>query len=262
MSSVASPSSTDEPRSSASPDAPRRKSRRFQRLVVAGVTVLVGLMLFLVILTQGHVSGEEFSPTHFQQRRFSFYEIPLLHLQITPIRRTGTTSNTARYVRQSGMIPTPKGPPSTWHLVSISRGLTGTTPDDAQLLIDQLELDGQNADHWRDWSRQHKPEAKVLWQEIAKLANRELYLLMPPIFELAQQGDSAAQLQQRIDRRLQREYRELILDMRAADRSTLADQLLTEALQDYPQDPSLQKLKQTAKESPSSGKKQADEIPQ
>ena len=45
---------------------------------------------------QGNISGTEFSPTHFQQRDFGFYEIPLIHLQISPIKRSASTPSTGQ----------------------------------------------------------------------------------------------------------------------------------------------------------------------
>jgi hypothetical protein len=205
-------------------------------------------VVFIVIRTQGFVSGHEFSPTHFQQRKFSFYEIPLIHLQITPIKRSGTTPRTATYVRQNSLITPAPGTPTTWHLVAISRGLTGSTPADANLLMDQLSLRAGGDEYWRKWSIDHPKQAKILWPVIQRLAERELYLLMPPLFELAQIEQSPDCLQENIDSHLKQQYRSLILDMKAADRSELAQQLLVEATRDYPEDTELGNLGLTPSE--------------
>ncbi|MGI9473148.1 MAG: hypothetical protein ACR2NZ_16520 [Rubripirellula sp.] len=216
-----------------------------RRWITVFATVVIVIVLLIVIRTQGFVSGYEFSPTHFQQRRFSFYEIPLIHLQITPIRRSSATPATATYVRQNALITPHTGVPTVWHLVSLSRGLTGATPADANLLLDQLEL-SSGKDYWTDWSKKHPKRAKVLWPYVQRLAERELYLLLPSIFELAQlDPHSPQQLQDSIDEYLRREYALLIEDMRSADRDDLADQLLAEALQDYPDDPGLVQLDQS-----------------
>ena len=214
-----------------------------KRWVAVCSTIVLTFVLFIVIRTQGFVSGQEFSPTHFQQRDFSFYEIPLIHLQITPIKRSGSTPSTATYVRQNSLITPQTGAPTTWHLVSISRGLTGSTPADANLLIDQLKLQTGTNEFWRKWSIDHPQHAKVLWPIIQKLAERELYILMPQLFELAQVDQTPPQLQQRIDDLLRAQYRSLILDMQAADRPELAQQLMAEAIQDYPQDAELKNLR-------------------
>lgn len=211
-------------------------------MAVCSIFVLT-FALFIVIRTQGFVSGQEFSPTHFQLREFSFYEIPLLHIQITPIKRAGATPRTAIYVRQNALIRPGTGAPNIWHLVSISRGLTGSTPADANLLMDQLNLQTAGDEFWRKWSIDHPKHAKILWPVIQKLAERELYILMPQVFELAQIDQSGQRLQLNIDRLLRDQYRSLISDMQAADRSELAQQLLAEAKKDYPQDAELQNLR-------------------
>ena len=194
------------------------------------------LVLFLIVRVQGFVNGEEFSPTDFQQRSFSFYEIPLIGVQITPIRRAGSTTETARYLRQNSLIRSQPGSPPLWHLVRITRRLLGSTPADAQLLVEQLSLQPRREPHWKKWSIEHPEHARVFWPVIQRLATRELYILMPALFEQAQRHQSPSELQEAIDRYLRREYRELILEMRAAGRDELADQLLLEAKEDYPDD--------------------------
>jgi len=199
--------------------------------------------MLLVVFTQGHVVGQEFSPTHFRQRHFDFYEIPLLHWQITPIRRRTTTPETARFVRQRAFVRTAPGTPTTWHLVSISRGVTGSTPGDAELLTTQLGMIAEGGQpYWKRWSQDHPGRAKVLWPVIQRLAIRELYVLMPPLLELAQFDRTPAELAATVDASLRREYGELVRDMQAANRDALAQELLREALQDYPDDPQLNRL--------------------
>ena len=231
------------------PRSTAKQNRRVRRWFTVLATIVMVIVLLIVIRTQGFVSGYEFSPTHFQQRAFSFYEIPLLRLQITPIKRSGATPATATYVRQNALITPHAGIPTVWHLVSLSRGLTGSTPADANLLDDQLRLNLGGNDYWTKWSKDHPGRAKVLWPFIQRLAERELYLLVPSVFELAQlEPQTPKQLQDAIDQHLRREYALLIQDMRAADRDDLADQLLAEARQDYPNDPSLIKLGQPKSE--------------
>ncbi|MCP4888420.1 MAG: hypothetical protein P1U77_12350 [Rubripirellula sp.] len=223
-----------------------RKNRTVKRWFVGIAFLAVMVVIFFVIRAQGYVEGVEFSPTHFQQRQFSFYEIPLIHSQITPIRRTSATPRTATYVRQSGLIPTAFGPPTDWHLVSISWGLSASKPADAQLLVDQLELSTGSSDYWRDWSKDHPQHAKVFWPVIQKLAIRELYVLMPPLFEIAQNDQSAADFDAAINEQLQRDYFQLIQDMREAKKPDLARELLVEALGDFPDNQPLQSLQQPA----------------
>ena len=199
-----------------------------------------------MIRVQGYVSGREFSPVTFSMRDFQFYEIPILGLQITPIKRTGTTAKTATYLRQKSLITVPTPPDDVWHLVFLSRGFTGSTPADAQLLIDHLGLQYSGNDYWRTWSDKHPKHAKIFWPIIQKLASRELYILMPPLFELAQREQSANEFSQNLNQMRREQYHGLIRDMRSAGRNALADELLVEALGDFPNDQSLLDLENTS----------------
>lgn len=228
--------------SSTANSAPAKRGKSLRRLVIAISAILLTLLLFIIVRIQGHVTGQEFAPTHFQQRDFSFYEIPLIHLQITPIKRSGSTPSSAMYIRQNNLIQPFTGKPQDWHLVSITRGLTGRTPADANLLLEQLLLENGGDVYWRKWSIDHANRAKVLWPVIQNLAQRELYILMPELFELAQRDLPPEELGRRIERSLQRRYYDLILDMKDAGRLELARGLLDEALQDYPDDESLRSL--------------------
>ena len=222
-------------------DAPVRVTKNsdqaFKRFVIIASAVVLVVVLLIVIQTQGNISGSEFSPTHFQQRDFSFYEIPLIHLQISPIRRSDSSPSTAKFLRMKSLITAPKGKPAYWHLVKISRGIGGTNYADANLLIDQLLLNPDGDLYWKVWTKDHPKLASVLWPIIQKLAERELYILMPRVFEIVQTQQNPDQLQATIDSYLVEQYRELIQDMVAADRPELAKQLLAEAKADYPEDP-------------------------
>jgi len=203
-------------------------------LIIAGATLLLALVTLFVIRIQGYVSGSEFSPTHFQQRDFEFYEIPLLRLQITPIWRMASTPRAANYLRQKSMITAPLGQPTYWHLVSISRGLHGATTTDAKLLIDQLQLKANGKFHWQTWSTDHPNLAATLWPTVQRLAKRELYFLIPSLFEIALADLTPVQLQSELDSHLVDQYQSLIRDSMAVDRVDLAEQLVAEAKSDYP----------------------------
>ena len=212
-------------------------------LVCLGVAGMIGLLIWLF----GGVSGTEFSPTHFQVRRFTVQEIPWLKMQISPIRRTSSQLSAAQYLVAQKLIQQPQGPPNQWHLVELLRGGMQQSPADAKLLIDQLELitvpnQGNNA-YWHDWSMNEPAKAQVLWPVIQKLAIRELYILLPKIFAhaLAAKDDSALRLW--IDDYLRTSYGELVTEMRNTDRAELADELLSEAILDFPDDAKLQALR-------------------
>lgn len=208
--------------------------RTVKLLIIIAASVLLLVVGFFVIRIQGYVRGSEFSPTHFQQREFNFFEIPLLHIQITPIQRSTATPSTANFLRQKGLIKAPLGQPADWHLVSLQRGLGTPVDADANLLIAQIELELDSDPYWRQWSIDHPKSAAVLWSTIQTLAERELYVLMPGLFEIAQFDQNEAELQASIDEYLIDQYADLIQDMVASDRWEVAKQLVKEAKSDYP----------------------------
>jgi hypothetical protein len=199
-------------------------------------------VLILILRIQGQVSGVEFSPTHFQQRSFSFYEIPLIQVQITPIRRSAISSATANYLRINSLISPGAGPAKVWHVVSITRGLSGTTPGDAQLLTQPMNLEA-DGEHWRRWSIDHPEHAKILWPIVQELALRELYVLIPPLLELAQLKQDPKELRSALEARLKQQYRELVSDLRASENDELAAEILAEAIESFPLDRQLQELR-------------------
>lgn len=229
--------------SNAKPSRGRPKTRRV--LVITCVFLSLALLGTLVGI-KGRVSGSEFAPSHFQTREFSFYEIPFLHIQITPIKRKNTTGAIARQLRAKSWISVPRGnPPSVWHIVRLWRGPSNTTAV-ASLLTEQLRVGQGSGGFWKNWNSEHPNRASVLWPQVQELAERELYVLIPELMLLARSlpgDDSPNALSDAIDQWLVDQYSGLVTDFRDANRLMLADELLTEALNDYPDSPQLNELK-------------------
>ena len=141
----------------------------------------------------------------------------------------------------------PTTPPDPWHLVQLTRGGVDTQPADAKLLTDQLEAYGfnasQNKEHWHQWSINEPAKAKVFWPIIQRLAVRELYVLMPPLFALAIDSMDDVTLKTSIDEYLKKNYADLVVELRSAGREAFAEELLNEALIDFPDDQRLQALR-------------------
>ena len=190
-----------------------------------------------IVMVKGRVSGREFAPSHFQTRQFSFYEIPFLHVQITPIERKNTTGPVSRQLKAKGWIQVPRGKkPTDWHLVSLQRGIGGT-PAVAGLLIDELELQYSGSAFWKTWNTDNPKRASVLWPAVQRLAERELYVMIPELMQLARTlpgDDDKAKLSAAIDSWLISQYAGLVVDLREAERDRLAEEILTEAIADYP----------------------------
>lgn len=220
-----------------------KRNRLIRTWVSVSAAIIICVVLGLLIWTQGFVSGSEFAPTHFVKRSFSFYEIPLIQWQITPIRRTDATPSAATYVKTKHLKRVPMGTATNWHLVSLSRGISGTTDADANLLLAQLEFQKETDPYWVEWSKKNPKHAAILWPIIQRLAKRELYIFIPMVFATADSGGrSPAELQTLIDDKLAKEYVSLIRDMREAGNVTVAADLLSESLADYPNHPDLQRL--------------------
>jgi len=207
-------------------------------LFAVGMTIVGGLGIRL----QGAVSGVELAPSHFQQRNFSFYEIPVLQWQITPIRRRSPASPLVTHLMANNLISVPATAPQVWHPASISRGLAGIEIADAMLLLDQLNLRRGDDWFWKRWTEANPQRAKVLWPVVQDLAERELYILIPALFERALDELPPTEFRDAIDQLLSRQYRELIVDMRAAERNDLANALWREATADFPDDEPLRVL--------------------
>jgi len=241
------------------------RSGRFWLVSVSGgliVLFLAGIVYFL-----GRVQGREFSPSHFELRQFSFTEIPLLRLQITPINRVSQSSGLQSYLSTSALISRPVGQPTDWHVVELSRFGGISLPADAKLLTDFLETDTsrysvQTQVHWHQWSIQNPKHAAVLWPVIQKLAKRELYVLIPSVFQIADAAapvsvsvtqvatsiptapvaspvpqasvQSVDAMRDQLQQFLITSYVGLIDDMRAAGLNDVAESLRQEAAADYP----------------------------
>ena len=169
----------------------------------------------------------------------------MVHWQITPIQRSDDTPPAATYVKTKILKKVPKGTATNWHLVSLRRGISGTTNADAYFLLAPLEFSDQDSSdpYWIDWSKQNPNHAAVLWPIIQRLAERELYIFIPMVFATADSGGkSPAELQKVIDEQLAAEYVSLVSDLREAGKMTVAATLLSEAVADYPNHPGVQRL--------------------
>ncbi|MEM6778501.1 MAG: hypothetical protein AAF670_12655 [Planctomycetota bacterium] len=215
------------------PKTIRTRPGRLANIWITLVSVLmIAVLLFVMEVWFGHVVGVEFEPNQFQVRSFQYYEIPWIQIQLTPIRRTVSSPETARYLTQNSLLG-PAGKPR-WDLVSVARSRGNPRFADAALLTDQLELERQGQAVWKKWSQDHPKLAAILWPRVASLARRELYLLIPDILWHMRSWDDPATASAWIDTYLQTELVDLVVDMRAAGREQLANELLAEALVDYP----------------------------
>lgn len=209
---------------------PRRSARSPSGLPVAwivGIGAVFSLLCFLaIVMTYGRVSGKEFSPTHFESRRFSFIEIPLIGIQLTPIDRGISTSGFVNGLVRSRFVERPASASDTWHLIEFQRIGASPVAGAAKTLHDFLEYtdpDSGGAFFWDDWSNDHPAAAKVLWPHVQRLAIAEQYLLIPGLFRLASLAESPEDLAEKIDTYLDAELIAWSQDLRDAGYQKLAD---------------------------------------
>jgi hypothetical protein len=209
----------------------RTETAWWKRLLIGAAVVLALVFLFSApLIRYGAVVGEEFSPNDFHRRSYHYWEIPFLHFQLTPLRTQDETNDLERHLVQNKVIAKGKSAKPRWDLVSVRRGESEAPPGDAAILcryLDQTTDEGELI--WLAWTKKEPQLAAVLWPAVAEAARRELYLLTPDLFHLAQQANSAEQLKQSLARRLAARYEQLARVQQKLGRNELAAELLKAA---------------------------------
>lgn len=169
------------------------------------------IFLLFTVLMFGLVEGEEFAADTFKRRTFTYYEIPLLHWQVTGIQRDDSAGQLEEHLAKKKLI----GPPNTkqnrktrWDLVSSNRTESNSPICDANILCSYL--DQRNADKslsWLVWSKKKTELAKVLWPAVAELARRELYFFIPDLLQAAKGSSQPEPLKRQLDLTLNGKYR-------------------------------------------------------
>ena len=153
--------------------------------MLAGAAVVVAISTFMF----GYVTGSEFNPQTFDRRRFGFYEIPLVRLQVTPLSRSIVTGDVEAHLQLQKYVTPVAGAPERWHLISFRRSTYEPPATDVQILQRYLDArDDAFGRYWLGWSTKQPKLAKILWPEVARYARADLYLLLPPLFSLAKKN--------------------------------------------------------------------------
>jgi len=185
--------------------------RRILLRALVALPVLAG-GLFIVsagTLLFGEVSGEEFAPDTFERRVYSYFELPVVRVKVSPVWRSVSRTTLEQTLVDHQYI-TIKKPPRRWDFVSSNRLGRTWREGDAQILRQYLDAWSEEGDsHWLRWTTSHPATAKIFWPEIAKLAQQELYLLTPDLFELAAEQTDVQAFQGALNRVLARRYEEL-----------------------------------------------------
>jgi hypothetical protein len=220
----------------------RAKSGRGQ----TAAFVLLGLFISAIVVAYltfnfGYVAGEEFSPENFTRRTFTYYQLPLVQIQISPIHRTDQTNQLEKHLTNEKLvteIPTTDDK-RRWDLVAAMTGVppgqTVVAQGEARILCSYLDAEREGKNVWLEWSKGHAELAKILWPMVAKLARQELYVFIPELLVVARGASEAAALQQQVDDLLARKYLEFAKTQQQLGQHAGAVELFTEAIAHSPE---------------------------
>jgi len=152
--------------------------------IAIGILILfsIGLLLFLVGLAAGSVSGTEFSPDNFSMRSFRYTRLPLVGWTIRG-RRFDDIDLSVDLIQDGFITPQPI---KQWHLVSEGSFSSNNQNCDARFLIQLLNLKTSSdlSSYWIEWNEKYPDHAKTFWPLVAELARDELYLVLPELVEI------------------------------------------------------------------------------
>lgn len=215
-----------------------------------GLTALGVLFVVMITLMFGRVSGEEFAPADFRRRSFHYYELPVVSVQVWPLKRFDIETELHDELVKKKLLP-PTEAEERWDLVRGYRGDTTVEKGDAAFLCDYLDLrDYQGKRVWLDWTTDHPQLAKIFWPVIHQLALQELYVFMPDLFEFALQAKEAEadKFQPALDALLAAKYYDFGLAQQKGQRHALAVELLTEAVKLNPDNAQWKAALETSRE--------------
>jgi hypothetical protein len=199
-----------------------------------GLGLLLGVFAFSAAQF-GAVHGEEFAPHSFRRREFSFFEIPLVGIQVSPVKHLDTTGLLEDHLRDQKLVGTAPPSEQRWDLVVARRGQQLSSFGDAQILCNYLTTVDQEDDSvWLKWSEDHQESAKLLWPIVAKLAEQELYIFIPALLTIAAEEQDLTSLERRLHTNLTNQYRQLADSQRELGRHDRAIELYTESLAHAP----------------------------
>lgn len=195
------------------------------------------LLLSFIVVVFGQVSGEEFSANTFQRRSFFYYEIPLLHWQVTAVRRNDTSNLLEKHLADTNMIGKPSGVKTSgvkkrrWDLVYSNRSDPDSALCDANILCEYLDRrDGHFELHWLTWSHANPELANVFWPAVAEVARQELYLFVPDLVQAVKGIKQPKPLKRQLDLTLNLKYRDLAEIEQKLGRHKTAERWFTKAL--------------------------------
>ncbi len=166
------------------------------------IFALLGILLLgMLIAIFGLVEGEEFSPDAFRRRKFSYYQLPMFQLQITPVNRVDVPQDVDEMIAKAIKAPGINSTSNTWEISKLLLpGGKISWEGESKILCDYLDLkNSEKSWIWEKWADKHPDMAKALWPIVADVARKGMYILIPDILEIAENADNVGELTGRID---------------------------------------------------------------
>ncbi len=203
------------------------------------------LLLALALLSFGHVRGEEFSPQGFATRSFSYFQIPFFRIQVWPVSVYKMPNDLAKYLRANKLLGSGAAQPPRWGIVTLSEGGVQTYRGDASILTNYLRQPGAvGTESWLSWSKNHPKRERELWPVIARMAQEDMYMIIPALLEAARSTESQDELANELRRVLVSELLQFAEAEKQSGDAKRANELLGIAVEYDPNNEALQEAKE------------------
>lgn len=154
-------------------------------VVVVICTIFAIIVSGLVVLSSGVVEGIEHHPLSMTFRRFHYWELPVVHLQITPIYRLASNQFSTADPSVSQYFKAPFSPQlDRWDLVEFHRVGADKQRGEAAILAQLVQHDPMQQFSWSGWSTDHPKRAAELWPAVQDLSIIGMYWGVPKLFDL------------------------------------------------------------------------------
>lgn len=201
-------------------------------LIVLAVGGGGAIMLFLWVAIFGAVVGVEFSPERFERRTFVYYQVPGLGIQVRPIVRESKRNGLEQFLLNKNYVQeTASADKARWDLVHDNQHRADAAACDAGILCGYLDTYGPKGGFlWKNWSDDHRDQAKLLWPAVAELARAEMYVLIPDLFDVVGKTEKAAEFKALLRETLADSYCRMARVEQRRGRHERAVELFTSAL--------------------------------
>ena len=197
--------------------------------ILTAVLTFAGLFSFLVF-SFGRVDGTEFSPDRFSRRDFTYYQIPIFKLQITPVVRSNPAHDLEDYLSNEKIL-LPGKTDDRWDPVNTFSG-AAQIDGDAKILCNYLDTRNEAGGFlWLDWTKDEKNKKKIrpFWSAIHQAAKLNAYFAIPSFFEVAKQTLNAEAFETELRSVAKQQYFDAATDYESVNQSDTAKKLFAAA---------------------------------